>query len=40
VIELRSTASDFLLTESLTARKGAEVVFTRQSEARIPRRLV
>ncbi len=40
VIELRSTATDFLLTESLTAKRGTEIVFTRQSHARVPRRLV
>jgi len=40
MIELKSTATDFLVTESLTASKGAQIIFTRQSEARIPRQLV
>jgi len=40
VIELRSTATTFLVTESLTAIKGTEIVFTRQSQAEVPRRLV
>ena len=40
VIELRSTATDFLVTESLTAKRGTEIVFTHQSRARVPRTLV
>jgi putative CocE/NonD family hydrolase len=40
VIELRSTPTDFLLTESLSAMKGETVIFERRSESRIPRRLV
>ncbi|HEY5008086.1 MAG TPA: CocE/NonD family hydrolase C-terminal non-catalytic domain-containing protein, partial [Caulobacteraceae bacterium] len=38
--ELRSTAEDFILTESLTARRGDEIVFERSAESRIKRRLV
>ena len=38
--ELRSTAEDFILTESLTARRGEEVIFERTTESRINRDLV
>jgi predicted acyl esterase len=40
MIELKSTATEFLVTESLTASKGPQIIFTRRSEARIPRQLV
>jgi len=38
--ELRSTAEDFHLTESLTARRGESVVFEARTESRIRRDLV
>ncbi len=38
--ELRSTAEDFQLTESLTARRGDRVVFERSARSRIGRNLV
>lgn len=39
-VELKSTETEFLVSEALTARRSGEVVFERASEARIPRRLV
>ncbi len=39
-VELRSTPSAFLVSESLSARKSGQVVFERSSDVRIPRRLV
>jgi len=39
-IELKSTPTEFLLTEELSARQGDATVFKRRSEARILRRLV
>ncbi|HEY3887856.1 MAG TPA: CocE/NonD family hydrolase [Caulobacteraceae bacterium] len=38
--ELRSTAEDFILTESLTARRGDKVIFETRSDGRIKRDLV
>ncbi len=38
--ELRSTAEDFILTESLTARRSDDVIFERTTESRIKRHLV
>ncbi|MFZ3006489.1 MAG: hypothetical protein WA047_09945 [Phenylobacterium sp.] len=40
VIELTSTPTEFVLTEQLTARQGATVVFERRKDSRIPRNLV
>lgn len=39
-VELRSTATDFLVSESLSAARSGAVVFERASTVRIPRRLV
>ena len=38
--ELRSTVEDFILTESLTAKRGDDVIFERTTESRIKRHLV
>jgi hypothetical protein len=38
--ELRATESEFLLSESLTARKGGEVIFERRFDHSVPRDLV
>lgn len=40
VIELTSTSGEFVLSEQLTAKQGAKVVFERRKDSRIPRRLV
>ena len=40
VCELRSTPEDFHLVESLTARRGDEIVFERRTESRVRRNLV
>ncbi len=40
VIELRSTETEFLLTESLSATQSGQVIFERSEDARIPRNLV
>ncbi len=40
VIELRSTDTHFLLTESLVAKHGPSVIFEQSKASRIPRRLV
>ncbi len=39
-IELTSTPSEFVLSESLTATQGGKTVFERRHDSRIPRRLV
>lgn len=40
VIELTSTPTEFLLSESLSASKAGVVIFERRGDSRIPRRLV
>jgi hypothetical protein len=40
VIELTSTPREFVLSEQLTAKQGATVVFERRKDSRIPRNLV